>query len=191
MAQDDIEIEIKIAASKEDFLKIKEKVEKIAVFANKTSHNDCYFTPSHRDFLAPKFPFEWLSIRKRGEKSSINYKHFHPENSERYTHCDEFETDISKASQLEKIFSCLNFRKLICVEKEREVYIYQETFEIDLDYVKDLGYFIEIEALKHMGSIADTRKKLFEFASILGIDHSKADKRGYPHLLMLKKGLMK
>jgi len=131
------------------------------------------------------------SIRKRGGKVILNYKHWYPENTEINTHCDEYETDVEDVEQLKKMFSALNFKKLVTVEKEREVYNYNDEFEIGLDIVRELGYFIEIETMKNFGSVEKAREKLFEFAKSIGIDTSKPDKRGYPYLLMEKKKLIK
>ncbi|MCK4429530.1 MAG: class IV adenylate cyclase [Candidatus Aenigmarchaeota archaeon] len=191
MANNDIEIEIKFPLDEINFYRVKKKLNEIANFVKKTRQIDEYFTPFHRNFVEPKFPFEWLSIRRRGDKAILNYKHWHPENVEVSTHCDEFETEIKNPDKLEKIFSSINLKKLVAVEKERETYTYNDEFEIALDMVKDLGYFIEVEAIKDFGSVETTREKLFEFAKKLGIDISKTDKRGYPFLLMEKKGLIK
>lgn len=191
MANDDIEIEIKFPLSEDTFARVKEKLQNIAKSVKSIKQVDKYFTPLHRNFVKPKFPFEWLSIRRRGNKVILNYKHFYPENAEETTHCDEFETEVEKPEQLEKIFSSLDLEKLVTVEKEREKYIYNNEFEIALDKVKELGNFIEIEAIKNFGDIEATRKRLFEFAKKLEIDISKIDKRGYPFLLMKKKGLIK
>jgi len=191
MSDKDREIEIKIPLSEETFPKIKERLKKNSRFVKNLPQVDEYFTPMHRNFVEPEYPYEWLSIRRRGDKVILNYKHYYPENTEVTTHCDEFETQIQDVNQLDKIFSTLNFRKLVTVEKEREVYIYNNEFEIALDVVKELGYFVEIEAIKDFGSVEVTREKLFEFAKSLGIDISKIDKRGYPFLLMKKKGLIK
>lgn len=191
MAHDDKEIEIKVPLDEETFSVIKDKIMKIAKFVKHSKQSDDYFTPKHRNFVAPKYPFEWLSIRKRGDKAILNYKHFYPENVKTFTHCDEFETEIMGSDKLEKIFSALNFSRLVTVEKEREIYSYKDEFEISLDAVKELGNFIEIETIKDFGSIDAARKSLFEFAHSLGINVSKADKRGYPYLLMEKKGLVK
>jgi adenylate cyclase class 2 len=191
MAHNDTEIEIKIPVDEETFFNVKKKLEKIAKFVKKSSQSDEYFTPKHRNFVEPKYPFEWLSIRRRGDKALINYKHFHPEDAEIRTHCDEFETEIKDPSKLDKIFASLDIKTLVTVEKEREIYDYKNMFEISLDSVKELGHFIEIEALKHEGSVEEVRKKLLEFAKELGIDILKEDLRGYPYLLMKKKGLIK
>ena len=60
-----------------------------------------------------------------------------------------------------------------------------------MDEVEELGFFIEIETTKDFGSVEVARKKIFELAKELGIDASDPDKRGYPYLLMEKKGLIK
>ena len=191
MANNNIEIEIKIPLDNETFLKVKEKLNQIAKFQKTTKQSDAYFTPAHKNFVEPKFPFEWLSIRKRSNKIILNYKHYYPENVQETTHCDEFEAEIKEQEQIEKIFSALNFKNLVTVEKEREVFVFNEEFEIALDKVKGLGYFVEIESIRDFGSVEETRKKLIEFAKIVGVDVSKIDKRGYPFLLMQKHGLIK
>ncbi|MBW2977861.1 class IV adenylate cyclase [Candidatus Woesearchaeota archaeon] len=184
------EIEIKFKLDEDSFLKIKEKIKKISKFVKISKQKDEYFTPSHRNFMAVKYPFEWLSIRERGSKTILNYKHFYPENVKEFTHCDEVEHEVGDAAQLKKIFSALDFKSLVIVEKEREVYNYND-FEIGMDTVKEAGHFIEIEAKKDFGSVEKTREKLFEFAKSLDIDISKADNRGYPYILMKIKGLIK
>lgn len=191
MSHNDTEIEIKIKLDKDSFSIVREKVENTAKFVKKVRQSDEYFTPAHRNFVEPKLPFEWLSIRNRGGKAILNYKHFHPDNAEVHTHCDEFEVELADPDGMKKIFSALDFKSLVTVDKEREVYTYEDEFEIALDVVKDLGFFIEIETMKDFGSVEEARKRLFGFAKLLGVDVSNPDLRGYPFLMMEKKGLIK
>lgn len=191
MANNDTEIEIKIPVGEKTFSRVRKQLENIAEFVSSVKHLDKYFTPVHRNFVEPKFPYEWFSIRKRGDKNILNYKHYYPENAEVTTHSDEFETEIEKPEKLEKILSALDFEELVTVDKKREVYVYKDELEISLDKVEELGNFIEIEAIRHFDSVEETRKKLFEFAEFLGLEEIKTDKRGYPYLLMQKKGLIK
>jgi len=191
MASNDVEVEIKIQLDTATFSQIKERLKQLATFVKASQEVDDYYTPAHRDFLAPEFPFEWLRIRNKAGKTILNYKHWHPENTPHTTHCDEFETEVAKPEQLHKIFSALELKKMITVDKIRETYHYKDEFEIALDTVKELGHYIEIEALKDFGGIETTREKLLAFAQQLGIDASQVDKRGYPFILMEKKGLLK
>ncbi len=188
MADNDVEIEIKIPLEEKDFLDIRKRLQRVAKYVQKLSQVDIYFTPIHRNFAQPKFPFESLRIRRKGDKSILNYKHFHPENVPAPDYCDEFETEIVNSGQLEKMLLAMNFRELVTVEKEREVYLFQDEFEIALDWVKELGYFIEIESVRNLGVSQTIRKKILEIAKELGVDISKEDKEGYPYMLMKKKG---
>ncbi len=191
MATNDIEVEIKVSVSEEEINKTREKLKKIAKFDKKVVHEDEYFNLSNRSFLSYEYPYEWLSIRRRGGKTILTYKKLYPNNSLEFTHADEFETEIDDAEKLAKIFSAIDLKSLVVVRKTRESYHYKDEFEIALDYVEELGYFIEIEALKDFGSIKETRKKIFEFAQILGINITNKMNRGYPYLLMKKEGLIK
>ncbi len=191
MASNDIEVEIKIPLDKSTFLSVQEKLKQIATFVKSAQEIDDYYTPAHKNFLEPQYPFEWLRIRQKAGKTILTYKHFHPENVKDTTHCDEFETEVSSPEQLNKIFSSLNLKKLITVDKKRETYRFSDEFDIALDTVEELGNYIEIEAIKDFSSIDATREKLYEMAKTLGITISKEDKRGYPYILMEKKGLLK
>ena len=188
------EIEIRITLDKKSFSDLKKKIKRIANFKKKSHQVDDYFTPLHRNFIEPKYPFEWLRIGKRGNQNLITYKHFYPEYADYHTYCDEYETNIEKGRALKKIFSALNFKKLITVNKKREVYNFKNELEISFDEVKNLGYFIEIEAKKDFGGILKTRKKIFEFIKNFGFKSFKEDKeisKGYPYLLLKKKRLIK
>jgi predicted adenylyl cyclase CyaB len=186
----DTEIEIKIPIDESKFKELKQRMEKMAKFVKSSQQSDDYFIPCHRNFLEPEFPFEWLSIRRRGDKAILNYKHFYPENAEIQTHCDEFETEIKNPDKMGKIFSALNLTKAVTVDKTRDIYMYNDEFEIALDSVKDLGHFIEIETMKDFGSVEAARNAIFAFAKSLGLDISKTDERGYPYLLLKKKGFI-
>jgi len=190
MSHDNIEIEIRIALDSDSFLEITEKVTKFGRLKSSSRQVDEYFTPSHRNFVAPEFPSEWLSIRGRDGIFILNYKHFHPENVPITDYCDEFEVRTQDGEELRKILCALDFSNLVTVEKERDTYVCDDEFEIALDTVKDLGHFVEIEVLKDFGSVEVSRKKLIKFAERLGIDVSKNDNRGYPFLLMAKRGLI-
>ena len=189
MANNNQEIEIKIPLLEEEFFELKRKVENIAKFVKKTEQEDIYFTPFHKNFLKLEHPYEWLSIRKRGEKGILNYKHFYPEISPVFTHCDEFETEINNIENLKKIFLALDIKELVTVNKIREVFETDE-FEISLDNIKELGYFIEIEAIKDFLDVSVARERLFNFAKSLGIDATKTLNFGYPYLLMKNRGLV-
>mgnify|MGYP001563097951 CR=1 FL=1 len=190
MAHNDQEIEIKLRLSYKEYKRIKEELKKITKFVKFSHHIDEYFTPRHKSFLQPKYPYEWLTLRHRDDKVLLNYKHWYPENTPNTTHCDEYETQVLDGKQLKSILRALNFKKFVTVEKKRATYVYKDGLEIALDEVKDLGYFIEIETIKDFGDLKKARVAIFKFARKLGLYKTTTIPGGYGAELMRKKGLL-
>lgn len=186
-----IEIEIKIKIEKNNFMSLKQFLKENANYIGSSRQVDQYYSAPHRDFLEPEYPYEWLRIRKSKGITILNYKHWHPENSPTSTHCDEFESVVSEPSSLEAIFNAINIDLLIKVDKIREKFIYQKDFEISLDHVLDLGYFIEIEYKGLDISIEIVNEKLIQVSESLGLDLVNKDNRGYPYLMLEKVGQLK
>lgn len=191
MAINNTEVEIKTKLGKKKFEEIKKWLEKNSKFIKSSHHIDDYYTPEHKSFLNKKYPYEWLTIRRRDGKILLNYKHWYPEGVKYTTHCDEYETEISDNVQMDLILSATRFKKFITVEKKRETFVYKKELEIALDVAKGLGYFIEVESLKDFGGIAKTHKALTDFLKVLGINETKTIPGGYAAELMRRKGLIK
>ncbi len=191
MAHNDTEIELKFELTEERFNNVHDKVKELAKFKKISGQKDTYYTPAHKNYLEPKYPYEWLSVRERDNRVILNYKHFYPEEADVKTHCDEYNIEITDLERFNKLFQILDFLILVVVKKERWVYRLDDEFEIALDDVSELGKFVEIEAMKDLGGVKKTRDKLFALADKLGIEAKEAEKRGYPYLLMQKKGLLK
>ena len=64
--------------------------------------------------------------------------------------------------------------------------MYQDIFEISLDNVFDLGYFIEIEVKDSALSVSDANQKLKELTSSLGLSLSSRNLDGYANMLYEK-----
>ena len=67
------------------------------------------------------------------------------ENDEEDIHIVEYETEVSNLDATINILKGVRINKVCDLIKERDSFIYKNLFEISLDNVKDLGYFIEIE----------------------------------------------
>ena len=186
-----IEIEIKIPIDEPTFIHCKELLNRTAKHLGDSTQIDEYFTPAHKNFLSPEYPFEWLSLRQRGGKCILNYKHWHPENAPTSTHCDEYEVAISGVEQLHLIFAAIGVRRLITVNKMRCLYDCEGTFEIALDSIDGLGHFIEIEYKGSSSNIADANAEIRRLALLLKVDPERKDNRGYPYLMLEKAGLLK
>lgn len=148
---------------------------------------DQYYTPLHRDFRKKEPIEEWLRLRNSNGKFSLTYKNWYRSADKKTHHCDEYESDLGKIDQLEKIFKVLDFRPVVRVEKLRQAYKFGN-YEIAVDKVKDLGDFIEIEYKgKSKKSPKELTAEMVKFLKGLGLGSIRrnfvgyAYKRLYPH----------
>ncbi len=189
MAHNNTEIEIKYPVSKLVFAKVKKTLAKIATVEKESHEIDTYYNAPHRDFLAPKYAYEYLRLRHKNGKCILNYKHLYPEDKREKTHSDEYETALEKHDQIQHILTSLNFKEYLVVDKKRITFDYKGELEIAMDEVKGLGLFIEIETKKDSGTVTEARKAITAFAKKIGIATNTRDKDGYVLALMKKKGL--
>lgn len=176
----DVETEIKIKLSEEEYNNLKSILDKNGKFLKNTHQKDTYYSPTHRDFTKPKYPYEWLRIGERGNKIIVNYKHWYPEEAEVNTHCDEYEVEIDDAINMDRIFKVLNLREIAVVDKNRLTYMYLDKYEIALDTVEKLGYFVEIEVKKYDGEPIEEYERILKTAKDLHLNLKNIDQRGYP-----------
>jgi adenylate cyclase, class 2 len=185
MAYQDVELEIKLPLL---------NPQAVQEFLNKNAQSkvkgvyqkDTYYMPVHRDFVAVKYPYEWLRIRESDKGASLNYKHFHPENVKITDYCDEYETKIDNPHALKKMFTSLDIKELVVVEKKRSTWLYKDV-EVALDLVTALGSFIEIEATLGFENPKAGKKYLYTILEELQAQVGPEDHRGYPYLLLKNK----
>ncbi len=181
-------IEIEIRFPLKNFVEVKEFLNQNAkLVSENVCQKDSYYIPTHRDFLAFDYPFEWLRLRKSPKGMFITYKHFFPENVKKTDYCDEFETKIDNFEAMERMFKSLNFKDAVVVEKSRTTWIFEEV-EIVIDDVKDLGFYIELEATGNFESPQDGKLYLYKILKKLNAQVGGEDLRGYPFRILENKG---
>ncbi len=173
--KDNVETEIKIKISEKEYNKLINFFENNAKFLTENKQLDTYYQPTYRKFLNNKEINEWLRIGKRGNKKILNYKNWHD-----HMYCDEYEVEIDNSENLNKIFNVLGLEEIAVVDKQRKTYLYLNKYEIALDYVKKLGYFIEIEVKNYSKSPIDEYNDLLKLAKRLNLSLNNIDKKGYP-----------
>ncbi len=176
--KNDIETEIKIKLSKEEFISIESTMKNKAEFLKNNKQLDTYYQPLHRKFLKDnkKAINEWLRIGIRGNKKILNYKNWYDN-----IYCDEYEVEIDNDKNLDKIFQILGLEKIAIVNKVRNTYFYLNKYEVSLDYVDNLGYFIEIEVKKYDENAIKEYDNLIKVAKDLNLNLNNIDKKGYPY----------
>jgi adenylate cyclase, class 2 len=186
MANNNIEIEIQVNVEKVkpliNFLKTNAK------FEAEKHQIDEYFSPSHRDFLAVRPVKEWLRLRDADGKCSINYKNWHIDENGKGYYADEFETKIEDVEQVRKIFSALNFKSVVVVDKLRKIWTYKN-YEIAVDSVRGLGDFVEIEYIGK-NKKANPKKitgEMVNFLKKVGCGKIIRNYVGYPFLILFPK----
>lgn len=180
-----VETEIKIKLEENEYNRLKKFFESNAEFKKEINQVDTYYQPSYRKFIPENLNDivnEWLRIGKRGNKIILNYKNWH-ENK----YCDEYEVEIDDDKNMDKIFNVLGVEQIAIVDKTRITYFYLNKYEVALDYVKELGYFIEIEIKKYDKSVLEEYDELINISKRLDLNLSNIDKRGYPYHIIAKK----
>lgn len=179
--KDNVETEIKIKISEKEYNKLINFFENNAKFLTENRQLDTYYQPTYRKFLNNKEINEWLRIGKRGNKKILNYKNWHD-----HMYCDEYEVEIDNSENLDKIFNILGLEEIAVVDKQRKTYLYLNKYEVALDYVKKLGYFIEIEVKNYSKNPIDEYNDLLKLAKRLNLSLNNIDKKGYPFHIIYK-----
>lgn len=183
-----IEVEIKVKI--DNFEEIKEKVSRIGKLVKSIKQIDDYYIPFHKDYFIHKpFPVEYLRVRTNPDKVVFEYtKTINMRKDGDYDYAEEYETEIKNKEEFEKILEFLDFFKKVTIEKQREYWMC-DNIEVALDYVKDLGYFIEAEAKGDFKNEIEAKKACIDFLENLGIKdvENKQIKMGYPQILLESK----
>ena len=182
----DIETEIKIKLTEKEYKELDLLLKQEAIFINESRQVDTYYEPMYRKFIQDEFEkgvsiTEWLRIGIRGNKKILNYKHWYDNK-----YCDEYEVEIDNEKNLEKIFQVLGIEKLIVVNKTRKKYMFQNKYEIVLDNVEELGYFVEIEVKEYKSTPLEEYDELLKFVKKCNLNLEQIDKVGYPYHLLAK-----
>ena len=180
-SKDNIETEIKIKLSELEYNKLDVFMQNNAEFLNDSRQVDTYCQPTYRKFLVNGEVNEWLRIGERGNKSILNYKNWHNN-----MYCDEYEVEVDNSENLRKIFTVLGLEEIVAVDKRRKTYMYGNKYEISLDHVKKLGYFVEIEVKKYSKGPVDEYADLLLLAKDFGLNLDNIDKRGHPYRLIFE-----
>lgn len=182
--KNNIETEIRIRLDDNEYNRLKLFFDKNAEFVKENNQVDTYYQPIYRKFIPQNINDiinEWLRIGKRGNKIILNYKNWHESK-----YCDEYEVEIDDDKNLDRIFKVLGIEKIAITDKTRITYIYLDKYEVALDYVKELGYFIEIEIKKYNKSIMEEYDELLNISQSLNLNLSNIDKRGYAYHIIAK-----
>ena len=185
---EEIEIQVILKNPKE----VEEKLRKIAKFIKEKKQKDEYFVPKHEDFFALERPIKYLRVRHEEGKNTFEYHFLHfnesekDDNNKELLKTDEYETNIKDPNMMSIILKKLDMINSVTVTKHRKTFDYKD-FEVLIDHIEELGYFMEVEAKKLLGSVEETKKKCYEVLEEIGAEWEKPKIGGYPRMILAKK----
>ncbi|QDT90605.1 class IV adenylate cyclase [Gimesia algae] len=135
--------------------------------------HDYYFAHPVRNFAETD---EALRIRRNGADNRITYKGPKRATISKVRKEIElgFESGESAFEQLAETLELLGFEQVRTVKKRRTPYAYshnQQTFEITIDEVQELGTFAEIELLAQEDQLAAAEAAIIELAKSLELSN--------------------
>lgn len=176
--KDNVEMEIKIKLSKEEYDSLNKTMKREGTFLLESNQQDTYYQSENQE----KDINKWLRIRKSGNKQILTYKNH---NSNMY--CEEYEVEVDNNDNLEKIFGFIGLKKIVTISKKRKTYSYLNKYEVSLDRVDDLGYFIEIEVKESIKNYEKEYDQLLRNSKLLGLNFNNIVQKKYPQLMIDKK----
>ena len=182
-----VEVEIKIQL--DSLEEVRKVLPEFGKLTKSIRQIDEYYTPYHRDFFAHKpHPIEWLRIRANPDKVIFEYdKSINKEADGQQECAHEYETGLSQPNEFRKILEFLDFKKVITINKQREYWDCKD-FEVALDNVEGLGFFVEVEAKGNFENTIKAKEGCIKFLKKLGVKNPENNqiKTGYPVLLLKK-----
>ena len=184
-----LEIETKIRIDDSEVKKFKDKIKEIAVFEKKGKKADDYFAIQEDPLYYPKKAFR---VRASKDEFEVNFKRW----LTNYWTKDivvkqEFEFKLKGKEQVKdllELFKDLGFTEWVKKIKFNETYQWKKDkkVSIEINNVKHLGYFIEIEYLAQLKDLDKARKKIRKVIKELGVKPEQIDNTGYTKMLWYK-----
>ncbi len=178
------EVEVKYKLDNVDeFRRILQKHQ--AEFVNTVEQEDIYLSHPCRDFGKTDEAFR---IRRIGSENRLTYKGplVDQETKTRQEIELIFGTGTDSAIQMQTLMEKLSFQAVRPVRKVRHTYhlTFEETmFEIVLDNVSGLGWYVELECCVDAEEQEATSKKILNFAKLLDLGPD-VERRSYIRLLL-------
>ena len=175
-----IEVEAKIKI--ENPKKIRALAKKVGKFKGIQTKTDDYYTLQKNS----KYPKKSLRIRNLDGTYQINFKEklsyvkgIHAKN--------ETEFVVKEIAPFMRLIKNFGFKHWLRKIKLSEIYEIERNFHIEINNVKNLGWFIEIEYLAHKGEIEKARKKILTVIRKLDLSSEEIIKTGYTKMLWDKR----
>jgi adenylate cyclase, class 2 len=174
-----IHIEVESKLRVDDISLTREKIRKLARFIGIENKVDDYYALDSKER-----PKKSVRVRRKGRKVEINIKKWIDYKNGIYAK-KEIEFEVSDTNAFFELMKDFGFKKWLRKEKRTELYK-NGNASIELNHVKNIGWFIEIEILCSKKDVEKAREKISSLRKELGLDR-KVEKRGYTEMLLEKR----
>jgi predicted adenylyl cyclase CyaB len=156
------------------------KKDKDVVFVSEKAEKDIYFkhsTDTDRKLV--------LRIRRTKSGDMLTFK---AKSKGDDTAWPDVDLPLNDAKSLEKILRGSDYEEVVTITKKRSTYkTKKEKFEINIDHIQELGWFIEIEGRGTQKERKHIEEKLNKTLTSLGINQADIVRQGYVPLALAKK----
>lgn len=169
---------------------LRKKIQKIARFEKKETRGDDYFA-LRRKFRRHAYPKKAFRIRDNGKEYVVNFKKWLKKYWDKETVVkQEFEFKIKSPQEFLALMKDLGFIEWVKKIKTSESYVHKKDprIVIEINKVRHLGYFMEIEYLAQHYEMEKAKKKIKAVLKELQINDKDIDNTGYTKMLW-KKGI--
>lgn len=190
------EIEVRIEIDQKMLDQTKTWLDKNAMCIGKNNHVEYYLNKPATTFFfsAPegyKDARDYLRVRLTEKGDSFCFKKFHEDPVEkRPLYCDEYEIKVSDGKKMLELMAALGYTDQTLMEKTRTTYIFEDghefdCFEVVIDNVKGVGFFMEVElkkippSAKEIGDVRGGIALIYDFLRSIGVKKFKLQTRGY------------
>ena len=174
-----IEVEAKIRiSSKQELDKFRSLARKLGKYVGRIDKIDEYYTLQS----LKEYPKKSLRIRRFGRVHIVNFK-------QRISYVDgiyaknETEFQVSDISGFLRLIKDFGFKHWLTKEKTTELYRIKPNLHIEINNVKHLGWFVEVEYIARRHEIRRARSEVHALVRKLGAKKREIIKTGYTKIL--------
>jgi predicted adenylyl cyclase CyaB len=174
-----IEVETKVRVSNPDFWR--RRLRQIGKYAGFEKKFDDYYTLQRKGY-----PLRSLRIRHQRGFYEVNFKH--RLSYERGVFAKkEVEFKVSDVNGFIALIKDFGYKKWLSKEKHCSIFQVGRNFHVELNFVRGLGWFLEIEYLvDKMSEVEHARNEVNRIIKELGFREKDVVKDGYTKMLWMK-----
>lgn len=182
------EVETKVKLLDSEVKEMRERIKQIAVFEKEGTKADDYFAIQNKQ----DYPKKAFRIRATKDEFEVNFKKWLVNLwTKDIVVKREFEFTLKGKEQVEDLlalFRDLGFKEWVKKIKKNETYQWKKDkkVSIEINNVKHLGYFLELEYLCQPRDLNKARNKLREVLKELKVRPEQIDNTGYTKMLWYK-----